>query len=145
MTENVLLTAKHLKTKYGTGDPKELCELLGISVIFTDLPDAVDGFYFENDGRRAVIINRTLGATRALFCIAHELGHALLHKDMNSYFISENTNMPLGRYEREADLFAAELLFGDEYTPLLDIEHLSAVTGLSRQVIDSYFKLRTSA
>ena len=46
--------------------------------------------------------------------MAHELGHALLDRKANCYFIRNKTLLLNSRIERRANLFAAHLLITDE-------------------------------
>ena len=44
---------------------------------------------------------------------AHEIGHAQLHGRYGYYFVLENTMFLPGKFERQADEFAAELVLVD--------------------------------
>ena len=46
--------------------------------------------------------------------VAHELGHALLHRKENCAFLKNKTLLLTSGIEREANLFAASLLISDE-------------------------------
>lgn len=46
--------------------------------------------------------------------MSHELGHAVLHRKLNCYFIRNKTMLLDSKIEAEANLFAAELLVPDE-------------------------------
>lgn len=56
--------------------------------------------------------------------VAHELGHALLHRKENCAFIKNKTFLLTSGIEREANLFAAHLL--------IDNEMLQEYTGCTR-------------
>lgn len=45
--------------------------------------------------------------------MAHELGHAILHRKQNCYFIRNKTFLSTSKIEIEANRFAAELLIPD--------------------------------
>lgn len=47
------------------------------------------------------------------FVCAHELGHALLHRNINTPFLSKNTLFSIDKIERQANTFAVELLLPD--------------------------------
>ncbi|MBR6693886.1 MAG: ImmA/IrrE family metallo-endopeptidase [Clostridia bacterium] len=140
MTEKVFSLAKNLIDACGTRNPREICRELNISVVFTDLPESIDGFYMESGERQAVIVKNGMDPIKSDFCLAHELGHALMHKGINNFFISENTNMPLGRFEREADLFAAALLI-DISDPdfIADSQKIGEAFGVPQYILDVYF------
>lgn len=109
--ENTLET---IIEKYGTKDPEELCHRMNIVLLDYDLPKVTKGFCFTLSQGRAIILNNTLKREERRTCIAHELGHVLLHGGVNYMFVRDNTCMVTGRYENEADVFAAMLLLKDK-------------------------------
>ncbi|WP_040195829.1 ImmA/IrrE family metallo-endopeptidase [Candidatus Soleaferrea massiliensis] len=112
--------AQQLKDIYHTKEPRELCECLDILVLPSELPEQVRGFYTNIQNRRIIYLNKRLSALEQRVVCAHELGHALLHTDMNAVFNARCTLFCAARYEHEADLFSAFLLVDpDEYAPEL--------------------------
>lgn len=139
MTQNIISLAEKLYCEHGTRDPIELCCILGISTVYTDLPYSVHGFYMEQDGRQAVVVSSNLLQPYDRYVAAHELGHALLHREVNTVFITQHTNLSVGRYEREADLFAAALLIENEL--LCDgasLEGICKQTGIPVSAVEGY-------
>jgi len=63
--------------------------------------------------KKVFFINENLSEKEILFCIAHELGHAIMHTKSNIYFNNSNTFFNQNKHEIEADMFAAELLIND--------------------------------
>ena len=114
MKGKVINTAENLVSTYGTNNPEELCRLLGIVVVDQPLPKVTKGFCLTLAAGRAIVLNEKLQPRERQSCIAHELGHALLHNGINYMFVSQNTQMVTGKYETEADLFAAALLLNGE-------------------------------
>ena len=112
MKQKILMTIENIKTRYGTLDPKQICDILNISITKAELPKETNGFYISMLGRKAIVINSSLSPTQEKYCLAHELGHALLHEELNWAFLSQNTCFVTQKYEREADLFAVYLLLG---------------------------------
>ena len=112
MKEKIARTIKSITERYGTCDPYIICDILGISVIKTELPSSTNGFFISLSGRKAIVINSALSGDIEKYCLAHELGHALLHEKLNWAFLSQNTYFVTTKFEREADLFAAYLLLG---------------------------------
>lgn len=112
---NVLLIRSiilELIKSYETCDPFRLCQYLGIIVAFVPLV-RVKGFYQRYEDNDIVYINRDLGEEEQTLVCAHELGHAILHKDINAVFL-ETTNFVVNKYENEADIFA-DLLISEFY------------------------------
>ncbi len=139
---------EELKSKYKTADPFELCRCLGFLVIRTDLPKSVRGFFMETADGVSVVISNTLPSPVDRACAAHELGHALLHRGINTFFLSENTNLVGGRYEREADLFAAALLLDEEALSLGNVCDIAKLTGIPEYAVGimcDYIKAKPDA
>jgi len=133
-------TADRLKKEHGTRDPFKICRALGMILLPAELPPTTGGLFFLQDGRRIVLINRSLTEPRARFACAHELGHAVLHEGMNGLFLQDSTYFVPGRLEREADEFAACLLIDPDLVADPQYEgfstaQLSAVFGVPEQLI----------
>lgn len=98
-------------------DPVRLCGDMDIILLFQPMgteKNAVKGFYFESHRIRTITVNSDLPEELQRIIAAHELGHAVLHRNerLHSFnelwMFDEATSM-----EREANLFAAELLIED--------------------------------
>ena len=63
-----------------------------------------------------IFVNDNIPADSPLFqvVVAHELGHALLHRKENCAFIKNRTLLLTTGIEKEANLFAATLLITNE-------------------------------
>lgn len=103
------------------------------------------GFYLFENGFRYIVINEDLDkVTKAVVC-AHELGHDMLHRELSAGGIRENTLfLSSNKTEREANLFAAEVLISDddildEIADHNDINALCAAIGFPKGIVD--FKL----
>lgn len=101
---------KSLVRRFGTNDPFRLCELLNIVAAYKDLGN-VRGMYQHDLRKKIIHININLSPCVQRQVCAHELGHALLHKKINTVFL--DTCLSSNKIETEANLFAAELLIGD--------------------------------
>lgn len=105
--------AKSLIKKYGTDNPEELADYLGIMIVNMDL-GKVAGSYRLLHRKKVIFVNSKLGYHHQKVVIAHELGHALLHPKMNCYFIKNKTSLLTSKVEREANIFACEILVNDD-------------------------------
>nr|WP_150959313.1 ImmA/IrrE family metallo-endopeptidase [Aneurinibacillus sp. XH2] len=101
-----------LITLYGTNDPFEIAARLNILVLFETLGN-IYGFFNTSRRIRMIHINDELCDWLKRFVCAHELGHALLHPDVNTPFLRRNTLFSIDRIEKEANQFAVELLMPD--------------------------------
>lgn len=134
-----------LVNKYKTSNPEELAEAMNIKLIFADLGENVRGLYQHFQRGKIICINESLGENEIKLVLAHEIGHAVLHPKMNRAFMDAYTlNVP-GRYENEADLFAAYLLIDDydikefiicEYT----YQQISNMTGIKQRFVEERVK-----
>ena len=106
--------------RYKTASPYELCEALGIRVVYLDLPKVTRGFCLSKEEGCCIAINNSVTDDELSFCLAHELGHAMLHAGINYMFICSDTNFVPGSFETEADCFALQLLLRQKNTELCD-------------------------
>jgi Zn-dependent peptidase ImmA (M78 family) len=129
-----------LKQEYGTNDPFRICENLDITVLFVELPEQIKGFYSNLIGSKFIYINNMImGREQDVVC-AHELGHALLHENINTIFIEKHTQLCRMRYEKEADYFCVCLLIDDELfdyetSGLSTLDQISKYTGLEKRLV----------
>lgn len=104
---------KTLKKKYHTDDIFELAYSMGIIVIFEEL-GTINGYYNKKFRTKMIHINCNLDRRMQAFTCAHELGHSILHPDVNTPFLRANTMLSINKYEIEANTFAIEFLISDE-------------------------------
>ena len=99
--------------KYETRDPFEIAERMGIEYLIGDLGSRW-GCYMYMKRHRCIFINENLSENDMKQVMAHELGHAILHRKQNCYFIQNKTLFLNSKTEKEANQFAADLLIGDD-------------------------------
>lgn len=129
---------REVLSKFKTRDPFEIADTEGILVFFEEL-GALRGYYNAPFGVKMIHINSDLPKIRQRLVCAHELAHAFLHPELNLSFMTKNTFMLPGRYERQANIFASKLLLPDEklseyygYTA----SEISCITGLPKEAIE---------
>ncbi|MDQ0176045.1 ImmA/IrrE family metallo-endopeptidase [Bacillus chungangensis] len=125
--------------KYGTNDPFEIGKARSIEFVFAELGSTF-GFYSSYRRIQFIHINNKLEKTIQRFVCAHELGHAILHQDINTPFLKAHTFFSQEKIEVEANTFAVELLMTDdaiyEYKDMcLSINKLAEIYGIPREVI----------
>lgn len=109
--------ANALAMEHETRAPFDICRALGIIVQHHQLVD-YRGYYMSALGQTYITVADDLSEGVSNFVCAHELGHHLLHKNLNRVFTDYRTYIIPGRYENEADKFAAHLLWSSP--PLFD-------------------------
>lgn len=101
-----------LVKQHRTRAPFELCKRMQISVIFSDLPNKVNGLYLKSpkSNKKIILLNSELEEHKREWVCAHELGHAVLHSNINAMNYNQEYSMELSDLEIEADLFSLFLL-----------------------------------
>lgn len=124
--------------KYDSRNPFEIVEAKGAIVIFAPLID-VRGFYQYFQRNSIIYIDENLDYAEKNFVCAHELGHIMLHKKSNAVYMDTKAFFNSNKLEKEANIFATELLIPDEiilenyhYT----IEQLSRLLGYEKKLIE---------
>ena len=120
--------ANKLTRKYQTRDPYELSDALGVRIRLKDLGQDIKAYYFYQSRIRNIVLNTRVSEVVGRILVAHELGHDRLHKEiaMLKGFQELELFDHANPAEYEANLFAAELLIGDdELLELLNDEDLS--------------------
>ena len=114
-SERIYSLVRQTVREMHTSDPFSLARSLGLDVDYANLGE-LKGFYVVYKTGRYVVINHNLDERMTKLVLAHEIGHDLLHRDIaasggmgeKSFF--DMTSKP----EREANIFAAELLVTDD-------------------------------
>ncbi len=117
--ESIEHKAKRLIRYYermtGSHDPLKIAEYAEIRIAIMPLGE-IAGNYMLIKRKRWIFVNDSIPEDSPLFnvVVAHELGHALLHRKENCAFLKHKTLLLTSGIEREANLFAAYLLIPDE-------------------------------
>lgn len=98
--------------KYDTSDPFEIADQLGVLYQIGNCTH--EGCYMFLKNHRYIFLSNQLDKDELRLVMAHELGHALLDRKANCYFIRNKTLLLVSKLERRANLFAAYLLISDE-------------------------------
>lgn len=139
---NIKKIANQLKRKYLTSNPFELAKCLNIIVIRAPL-GKLAGCYMYKRRNRIIYINSDIEDEGFLYeVMAHEIGHAVLHRTENCYFIKNKTYLLTSKIEKQANKFASEFLIDDdileEYRDY-NREQLSRLLGYSQKLIELKF------
>lgn len=122
----------------------EIAKSLSVEVQRESAEDDLSGFLYRNQKRNLTIIgvNADHHPNRQTFTIAHELGHYLLHdfsevhvdRKFKVWLRSEASSQGTDVGEKEANLFAAELLMPTRFLAK-DLENIDEVDLLDESMI----------
>lgn len=128
----------------GSRNPVSIAEYAGIRIAILPLGE-IAGNYKLIKRKRWIFVNDNIPTDSPLFqvIVAHELGHALLHRKENCAFIKNKTLLLTTGIEREANQFAAALLITDDmisnYAECTK-EQFCNCTGYPKELIDLRLK-----
>ncbi|MBG9771370.1 ImmA/IrrE family metallo-endopeptidase [Bacillus inaquosorum] len=119
-----------------TNDPFKICNIFNISVLYSHL-GKVNGFlqYYEEEDHYLIHVNNS--HKNKSYIIAHEIGHYFLHKNLNTFKLSNCSVILKDKLEQQANIFATELILTDKM--LLDA--LPIIRDLTKENVASYFKV----
>lgn len=128
----------------GSRDPLTIARFAGISVLIAPLGE-IAGNYKLLKRKRWIFINDQIPVDSPFFkvVLAHELGHALLHRNENCAFIRNKTLLLTSGIENEANRFAAYLLIDNdmlnEFAGFTQ-EQFCSCTGYPKELIELRIK-----
>lgn len=139
---NVRNIVKCIVSKYQTCSPYELADCMNIKISRCEL-GTIRGYYFRKYRIKQIVLNCNLDRNSEKFVLAHELGHSILHPNLNTPFLVKHTFFSKNKYENEANKFAMELLIPDDFLKENNdctIEQLSRMTGYHEKLIELRLK-----
>lgn len=130
-----------LIAEYDDADPFSLLQAMGVKTFLLPM-EGINGIYKTIHEIPMVFINNNLSEDEIRFVAAHELGHVVLHRELNRFFMDRYTLMRSSIYEQQADLFAVCLLhpFPEDVIDDGDnLERLSHKLGISVDLTHAYY------
>lgn len=135
--------ALELVNLYETNNPFELTDYLDFHVFFKPLHQDIMGFYKYYKKNKFICINSQMKKHEQITTCSHELGHGIMHPKVNTPFLRKNTLLSVEKYERQANLFATELLIPDNYFIMLAEEfHDFKRMSIATQIPEEFFYLK---
>ncbi len=125
--ERIGILAANTARQYGR-DPFRVSREKGITVLFRDDFTAQKGAFTTVSGQMFIFINSRLSDEMQRLVCAHELGHALLHRNIRGAFLEFALFDTADHLEYEANLFAADFLLSDEDVRTLALEGADALS-----------------
>lgn len=139
---------KEIISKFGTNNPFEIIDMLDIILVFHPLHESINGFFQVKDNCSLIYINNNLCFEERIMTASHELGHYFLHKGTNYFACSGLSGSYIkNKYERQAYIFAAELLIDDNIHKLYPGESDSQIAsriGVYPWLFDLKFRKKLS-
>ena len=126
-----------LCNKYNTRNPFQIAGSLG--VLYQIGAIGCDGCYIFLKNHRYIFLNQNLSESELILVMAHELGHAILHRKENCYFIRNKTFLSISKIEKEANTFAAELLIPDSLileNPEFTKQQIAHLAGYNEKIME---------
>lgn len=127
----------NLCDKHNTRDPFQIADSLG--VLYQIGAIGCDGCYMFLKNHRYIFLNQNLSESELILVMAHELGHAILHRKENCYFIRNKTFLSVSKIENEANTFAAELLIPDSLileNPDFTRQQIARLAGYNEKIME---------
>ena len=141
MIRDIKKIANYYRRKFQTSDPFEIADNLNILYQIGNLK--CEGGYMFLKNHRYIFLSDSLSYTERQLVMAHELGHAILHRKQNCYFIRNKTFLSTNKIEIEANRFAAELLIPDsilESHKDMTVSQLARSLGYAERIVELKIK-----
>ena len=138
MRKDIKQLVNYYVRKFNTRNPYELAKCLNVEVQIGELGSQA-GCYMFLKNHKCIFLNEDLEENEMRLVMAHELGHAIMHRKENCYFIRNKTLMLTSKIEIEANTFAAELLIPDELIfehPDTPADQLARLSGYNEKIMD---------
>lgn len=130
--------AIEIADRHNTNNPFEIARERNIRILYVSMKTTF-GFYVRYHRMQNIILNDELSDGMQQFVCAHELGHSILHADLNVPKLTRYTMFSRDKFEIQANTFAVELLLPDgflhEYADC-SIYQLAASVGVPKEFIE---------
>lgn len=143
--KNIKNIVDYYVKKCDSRDPFVIAKYLNIQIQIGQLGTPC-GCYMFLKNHRCIFINENLSESNMKLVMSHELGHAIMHRKLNCYFIRNKTLLLDSKIETEANTFAVNLLIPDEIImEIIDnqnctLEYMSRMLGYNQKLIELRMK-----
>ena len=100
--------------------PWHVADDLDYHIHYHDLGPERMGYHYKSGSAKVICLNSRISIKKQEFVLAHELGHAVMHAHVKLAAFTAGTLYSTDKMEREANIFAALLLFGHREIFTLD-------------------------
>lgn len=109
VNEKIYRLINNLCETSGTLNPFVIAEMMGIEIRYVPFLTNPEGQYLKIFNDPIILLNEKYEEhNHRYFLVAHELHHAIEHKELSGYYVQNNVTR--GKLENEANAFAAALL-----------------------------------
>ena len=129
--------AIEIAARYNTNNPFDIARERNIGILYEPMKTTL-GFYVRYRRFQNIILNDELSEGMQRFVCAHELGHSILHADLNVPKLTRYTMFSRDKFEMQANTFTVELLLPDELLreyPDCSIYQLAASVGVPSEFV----------
>jgi len=142
LNKNIKNIVNYYVKKCDSRDPFDIATYLNIQIQIGQLGTPC-GCYMFLKNHRCIFLNENLSENEMKLVMSHELGHAIMHRKLNCYFIRNKTLLLDSKIESEANTFAVNLLIPDEI--IIDnkdytTDQLSRLLGYDKKLIELRMK-----
>ena len=141
-SKNIENIVEYYVKKCNSRNPFDIAKYLNIQLQIGDLGTPC-GCYMFLKNHRCIFLNENLSENEMNLVMSHELGHAIMHRKLNCYFIRNKTLLLNSKIEKEANLFAVDLLIPNDIiaeNSRYTIEQLARMLGYSKGLIELRLK-----
>ena len=98
MNKNIKRLVAYYVRRFGTRNPFQIADNLGVLYQFGNI--GCEGCYMYLKKHRYIFLDSSLESPEKEMVMAHELGHAILHRRENCYFIRNKTLLASGDFHQ---------------------------------------------
>lgn len=132
--------SKKLKRLFGQNvDVYDVMEQYGIILAEVDTKDFIAGYRLIKRWK-VIQVNQNLDENLKRCVLWHEVGHALMHRTVNCYYMANRTRLRTMQYEVEAEQFAAAMLLPEQLDAELEgytVQEIAAYYGVTLNLVET--------
>ena len=136
---NPFRLAKQIKKTFEPNiDIYQLIKHYGIILLEVDSKDFIAGYRYIKRNK-VIQVNQNLDDNLKRCVLWHEVGHALMHRTVNCYYMANRTRLRTMQYEVEAEQFAAAMLLPENIEEEMEnktIQEIAAYYGVTVNLVE---------
>ena len=132
------LTQKIIKIFGQCPNVYDVLDYYNILLMEIDTKDFMAGYRYMKR-TRVIWINQNLDENLKRCVLWHEIGHALMHRTVNCFYMANRTRLRTMQYEIEAEQFVADLLLPEQIDDDLEgktMQQIAAYYGVTLNLVE---------